>query len=274
METTPTPLSEDYEVSPEQIKRYRQDGHVLLRHILSPEEVAVWRPRIVNTALGHNTENRPLEERDTHGKAFLQTFNLWELDADARAFVLARRFAKIAADLLGVDGVRVYHDQALFKEPGGGPTPWHQDQYHWPLDTTNIVTMWMPLVDASEEMGTLRFATKTHMEGDLGTFNLSDESQAYFEDLVQKRGFPLNQSAMQAGDATFHAGWTLHSAPGNTSDTAREVMTIIYYPDGARITEPSNKHHQTDIDQWMPSLKPGDLAASRLNPLVYSRGAA
>jgi len=272
MPATTPPLSEDYAVSPEHIEQYRQDGHVLLRGILSPQGVALWRPRIVNTALGHNTENRPLEQRDTHGKAFLQTFNLWELDPDARAFVLARRFAKIAADLLGVDAVRVYHDQALFKEPGGGPTPWHQDQYYWPLDTTNTVTMWMPLVDASEEMGTLQFATKTHAEGDLGTFNLSDESQAYFDDLVQKRGFTLTQAPLHAGDATFHAGWTLHSAPGNRTESAREVMTIIYFPDGARITPPSNKHHQIDINQWMPGLQPGDLAASRLNPLVYSRG--
>ena len=61
-----------------------------------------------------------------------------------------------AAHLLGVDGVRLSHDQALFKEPGGGRTPWHQDQCYWPLDTDKTITMWMPLVDVPGEVGTRR----------------------------------------------------------------------------------------------------------------------
>ena len=63
------------------------------------------------------------------------------------------RFAGVAAALLGVDGVRLYHDQALFKEPGGGPTPWHQDQVYWPLATDRTITMWMPLVDLPDASG-------------------------------------------------------------------------------------------------------------------------
>ena len=61
--------------------------------------------------------------------------------------MFAPRFAEVAARLLGVEGVRLYHDQGLFKEPGGGPTPWHQDGYYWPLDTERTITLWMPLVD-------------------------------------------------------------------------------------------------------------------------------
>src|SRR5436189_133361 len=83
---------------------------------------------------------------------FLQVMNLWEVDESVKKFTLAKRFAKIAADLLGVENVRLYHDQALYKEPGGGFTPWHQDQYYWPLSTTNTVTMWMPLIDITEDL--------------------------------------------------------------------------------------------------------------------------
>ena len=80
-------------------------------------------------------------------------FNLWTHDERVRAFVFARRFARAAAELMGVAGVRLYHDQALFKEPGGGITPWHQDQFYWPLDTDAHVTLWMPLVRVTPEMG-------------------------------------------------------------------------------------------------------------------------
>src|SRR5208283_1432214 len=94
-------------------------------------------------------EATPLEKRDTYGKAFLKGMNLWVKDEGVKQFVLARRFAKLAAQLLGVDGVRVYHDQALLKEPGGGLTPWHQDQHYWPLATDKTITMWMPLADVT-----------------------------------------------------------------------------------------------------------------------------
>src|SRR5207249_11996994 len=53
----------------------------------------------------------------------------------------------------------LYHDQALFKEAGGGRTPWHQDMYYWPLDTDRTITMWMPLVDVPAEVGSMLFAS-------------------------------------------------------------------------------------------------------------------
>jgi ectoine hydroxylase-related dioxygenase (phytanoyl-CoA dioxygenase family) len=75
---------------------------------------------------------------------------------------------------------------------------------------------------------------------------------------------------MAAGDATFHSGWILHGAPGNQTARAREVMTIIYFADGARVTEPVNPNQERDMTRWLPGCKPGDLAASSLNPLVYT----
>jgi hypothetical protein len=45
-------------------------------------------------------------------------------------------------------------------------------------------------------------------------------------------------------------------------------MTIIYFADGAEITEPINKHQEADRQRWLEGLEPGRPAASRLNPLV------
>jgi ectoine hydroxylase-related dioxygenase (phytanoyl-CoA dioxygenase family) len=213
-----------------------------------------------------------MEERDTYGKAFLQIMNLWVRDEAVKRYVLARRFAKIAAELMGVSGVRLYHDQALFKEAGGGPTPWHQDFYYWPLDSDRSVTMWMPLVDVSEAMGAMTFASGSQRDGYIAALEISDESEDFFENLVKERGYSLTSAgAMAAGDATFHAGATLHSAPGNASDRPREVMTVIYFADGIRIMpEPDNKNRWNDLEAWLPGVKPGELAASPLNPLLYS----
>jgi ectoine hydroxylase-related dioxygenase (phytanoyl-CoA dioxygenase family) len=265
-------LSSDYPVTPEQIASYRENGHVLLRGVCSPDEIAVYRDVLNSATYRNSRETRPMEERDTYGKAFLQVMNLWVNDEAVRKFVLARRFAKIAAELMGVDGVRLYHDQALYKEAGGGHTPWHQDQFYWPLDTDTTITMWMPLVDVSIAMGALTFASGSQKTGFLGHIEISDESEALYDKLVREKGYPVHNDVMQAGDATFHSGWTLHSAPGNASDTDREVMTVIYFPDGVRVMRnPDNKNRLNDLASWLPGIRPGELAASKLNPLLYHK---
>lgn len=265
------PLLNDFiELDPNQINSFRANGHVLIKNVLKTEEVNLFRKVINKATLAANTENRAMAERDTYGKAFLQIMNLWEVDAGVKQFTLAKRFAKIAADLLGVANVRIYHDQALYKEPGGGITPWHQDQYYWPLNTNNTITMWMPLIDITEDMGMLTFASASHKDGAVGSLSISDESEALLEQHIHDKGYVVTRAkTMSAGDATFHYGWTLHTAPANQSnDIIREVMTIIYYADGTLVTAPQNIHQQNDRKRWLNDELPGNLAASQLNPLI------
>ena len=262
-------LSTPFELSAQQIEEYRAKGHVMVRGLLSPTEVEHYRQAILSAVQRLNRETRPLEERDTYAKAFLQIMNLWVQDDAVKPLVLSARLGTVAAQLMGVDRARLYHDQALFKEAGGGPTPWHQDQHYWPLDTNNTVTMWMPLIDADTSMGTMRFASGSQSEGYLGDMPISDESERMFEEFVAKKGYKIVASgAMKAGDATFHSGWTLHGAPGNSSNQTREVMTIIYYPDGTKVGSADNANRQADLKTWLPGLQPGELAASPLNPVV------
>lgn len=264
-------LAEDYALQPAQIAEYQRNGHILLRGVCNSAEVQAYEPIINAAVVRYSADLPPLAERDTYGMAFIQIMNLWVRDEAVRRYTLARRFGRIAAQLMGVKGVRIYHDQALFKEPGGGMTPWHQDEYYWPLDTDNTLTMWMPLVDSTPEMGTLIFASGSQVEGYLGRLPISDESEAIFKRFVAEKGFALVPGdTLAAGDATFHSGWTLHTAPGNQSAICREVMTVIYMADGAHVTQPDNKHRENDLVSWLPGCKPGDLAASELNPLVYS----
>ncbi|GHO74836.1 SnoK [Ktedonobacter sp. SOSP1-85] len=262
-------LTKEYALTASQIADFQQNGHILLRNVASSDEVTAYRSVITNAALAYNTEKRALAERDTYGKAFLQIMNLWRRDEGVRRFVLARRFARIAADLLGVENVRIYHDQALYKEAGGGPTPWHQDEYYWPLDTEKTITLWMPLVDASTEMGVMSFISTSQKLGFLGEFAISDESQAVFERMIAEKNLSVKPGVdMAAGDATFHYGWTLHNASGNSTETMREVMTIIYFADGARITSPTNSYQENDRRSWLGGLQPGELATSELNPAL------
>ncbi|MEO5592297.1 MAG: phytanoyl-CoA dioxygenase family protein [Chitinophagaceae bacterium] len=262
-------LNDFVTIDPFQVQAFQKNGHTLVKETLSADEAAIYRNVINEAAYKYNTEKRKLEERDTYGKAFLQVMNLWEVDQQVKRFTLAKRFAKIAATLLGVPNVRLYHDQALYKESGGGLTPWHQDQYYWPLSTTNTVTMWMPLMDINEEMGMLTFASQSHKGGFVENVAISDESEALLENHIKDKNFTITRAkSMKAGDATWHYGWTLHNASGNHSGVTREVMTIIYFADGAVVTDPQNEHQEADRKRWLSGFAPGSKAASALNPLL------
>lgn len=263
-------LQNTYPIAAGQKESFQKNGHILLREAATAEEIVYFRPVITEACRVHNPETRELADRDTYGRAFLQTMNLWRVDRRIKEFVFARRFAQIAADLLGVEKVRLYHDQALFKEPGGGHTPWHQDLYYWPLDTDRTATMWMPLVDIAKETGMLTFASGSHREGFVESREISDYTENLFRDYLAEKGFPLESAEfMNAGDATFHSGLTVHSAPANRSRTKmREVMTVIYFADGARVSKPVNKHQEADRAAWLGNLEPGQPAASDLNPVL------
>jgi ectoine hydroxylase-related dioxygenase (phytanoyl-CoA dioxygenase family) len=265
-------LSQPRDVAIAAVDEFRERGHAVVRELARAEEVAAYRPAIIEAGPKGRFDFRPLEARDTYGRAFVQMLNLWTHDARVRAFVWARRFAKAAADLLGVDAVRLYHDQALFKEPGGGLTPWHQDQFYWPLDTQHTITMWMPLVPISEAMGPMHFASGSHRLGPIRDLPIGDASHAVLSRVVAERGLRETSYAPFApGDATFHAGWTLHSAPPNRSATMREAMTIIYFADGARVGALDHPARQLDRDLWLTGCEPGAPAAGAKNPILYRR---
>lgn len=268
---TDADLSSEHQITQEYHGRYQRDGHIILPSVASQEEVNIYRPVITGIV------DEVARKKDAQGRIsdysamFTQVTNVWRLNETIKRFVFAKRFAKIAADLMGVKGVRLYHDQALIKEPGGKPTPWHQDYYYWPLDTEHTITMWMPLVDCPRDMGTMSFAVGSHTNSAFEQLPISETSQEYFERMIREQNCETPSYELKAGDATFHSGRTLHAAHGNNSTRRREVLTIIYYADGTRIMEPDNEHRKVDMEVFHPGQKPGELAASVLNPVLYSR---
>jgi ectoine hydroxylase-related dioxygenase (phytanoyl-CoA dioxygenase family) len=206
---------------------------------------------------------------DDYSKLFTQVTNIWRMNDAARRIVFDRRFASVAAQLLGVDSVRLYHDQALFKPPGADRTPWHQDRYYWPLDTDRTVTMWLPLVDVDEAMGPMIFASGSHRADGLGDLMISSETDRRLTKLIAERGYKIASAPVRLGDATFHLGGTLHSAGANRSLHVREVLTVIYLASGTRVAEPANENQRVDLDAFLPGVRPGEEAASEMNPVLY-----
>lgn len=264
-------LNEPFVVPAEAIAFYRQKGYVKLKNVLSSEVLDYYGSLITDLVIKLNTLNKPMEERTTYERAFLQIMNLWRESNEVKEFVFSRRLAKIAADLMEVDGVRLYHDQALYKEPSGGITPWHADQFYWPLSSPKTVTVWIPLQATPMGMGPLAFAEGSqHVE--IGRdIEISDDSERILSDTLQKQNFPMNDTPFDLGEVSYHAGWTFHRAGPNISTQPRKVMTIIYMDRDQEIMQPRNSYQIADWKTWLDNKPVGSTPDSYLNPVLFER---
>lgn len=258
-------LDGEYPLSEAQVERFREQGFIVLEGVLDRAEITAYGEAIRAVAMAHF---RARGLATSFGGAFLQQLNLRYCSDAVRSFVLSPRFGRIAGRLLGAPAVRLYHEQALFKPPGGIDSHWHQDQFYFPFDDTFTLGMWMPLVDCSLDMGPLRFIAGSHKYGNLEGMSISEESKHFFDDFAAREGLPVVQvPGLRAGDCSLHLGWTVHGAPANRSDKMREAMTANYFPDGARITDLARS---PDGLRFVGGLLPGQLATSSMNPIVFS----
>ena len=261
-------LENVYKVSPEQIDQYRSDGYVKLKHVLSPETLAYYGREISHKVKELNSQHLPLEERDLYHRAFLQIENLWPQSEVVREFVFSPKLGRIAAELMGTTGVRIYHDQALYKESGGGITPWHADQYYWPVDSDKTITAWIPLQDTPLEMGPLAFCPKSHCVSYGRDLEIGQESEERIGAALKDHG--IDEAKFDLGEVSFHSGWTFHRAAPNITARPREVMTIIYMDEGMRLTEPVNKYQLDDRKNYCPGVAIGEVIDSAMNPVTWS----
>lgn len=273
MHTVPTPvvdfLNMPYQLTEQQIASFRKNGFIKLKEVLSKEVIDYMDLVITEEVNKLNKQHLAMEDRDTYGKAFLQIMNIWKNSENVKEIVFGKRVAQIAAQLLEVEGVRIYHDQALYKEPSGGHTPWHADQYYWPLDSDRTVTAWMPLQETPLEWGPLEFSAGSDQLVAGRDKEISDESQAFLEDQLKTNGYPHTIEAFDLGEVSFHKGWLYHRAGPNKSSQMRKVMTIIFMDKDIKLKSPENKNQQLDWDTWCPGARIGEVVNTPLNPIVY-----
>ena len=256
-------LDSPLNVKPEQVDYFADNGFVKIENVIK-KEFLVEVQNIIQSAvlLRKGKDERELKDKSQYEQSLLQCGYLcWDYAA-VKDFVFAKRFAGIARDLLKAEHVRIWHDQALFKEPGGRITDAHQDCSYWPIAEPHFsITMWIALTDVPIEKGCLYFYPRTN-----------DPKLKEYVDIFKNPHQPkqLKDSEkvfvpLKAGDATFHSGLTFHGAANNQSDEMREAMTIIYIKDGVTFdaSDERNKTHNSCV-----GLNEGDKINTKFTPIL------
>ena len=256
-----------------QIKQYQNDGFIHIPGFLDPAEVAELKGAVVETArsMGKKKvagEGNDMEEDESYySKVFTQRLNLWRINDTIKSYMLSPELGKMAARLAGVEGVRVWHDQTLIKEPFGNPTSWHLDNPYWSFSSRESISIWIALEDATPYNGCMCFIPGTHK---LATFdnagigqNMADLFKIY-PDMAKIDPVPV---PMKAGDCSFHNGLVAHGAGANMTRGRRIAMTCAYMPEGSVF----NGQRNILPKDYFESLKLGHvLNNDEQNPLIYS----
>jgi ectoine hydroxylase-related dioxygenase (phytanoyl-CoA dioxygenase family) len=219
------------------IARYRADGFVHVRDVLTPAEVDRYRSAVDDAVASRKArDRRSLAEKSPYEQSFIQCEYLWEDFPGVRPLTFHSRIAGLAAALLGADRVRLWHDQALYKEPGGRETDAHQDYAYWPMAEPAAVTAWVPLVDIDETIGCMGYVAGSQNDPTtyVDIFRMPGSGQALME---RYRDHPPTFVPARAGDVIFHAATTVHLAKPNISGRMRRVHTAIFFSDGCRRAE-------------------------------------
>ena len=259
-------------VTQDQVNYYRENGFIVLDEFLTGDELAELRAAVSQGVdqLGRLrlAGSDDVEEEGYQNTKFLQRVNLWKINDTIRKYFLDPTLGEMLCTLEGIDGIRVWHDQTLQKQPWANPTVWHTDVPHWSFDTHHAATIWIALGDATLENGCLYFLPGSHKVTRMDRVSIGDEIAGYFKTYPEFKEVVAVPAAMEAGRASVHNGLMAHAAGPNMTPGWRRAMTCAYMPDGATFNGTQN----ILSDEQVAALDIGDvLDDESQNPLVWRR---
>ncbi len=229
----------------EQIARYGENGYLLLKGVLKPEEAAELR-REAHELIERLSRHQAVDatwKSARMGQEDAPTKLLHCHDAQFQSAVYSRlivdpRLVDPVADLIGPN-VQLHHTKLFIKPPEkGSPFPMHQDHPFFPHERHTVLAAIIHFDDAPIAKGCVRAVPGSHKNGPLehigeGEYYLSSEQ------------YPLDSATpieAEAGDVLIFSYLTVHGSGVNTSDEARTTLLVqMRAPDD----RPTNDAHRS-----------------------------
>ena len=253
-------------LTPQLVDDFRRDGFVVVPDLLAADELARFGAAVdEGVARRSRHDTRTLAEKSRYEQSFTQCQNLWEDCPDVRPLTFHPRITEAAARLLGVDAIRIWHDQALYKEAGGRDTDPHQDHPYWPIVETDTITAWIPFDGSTLASGAMGYLPGSHR---LGLREFVDIFTGSGEDPLARReldGLAPVWVEVPAGAVAFHHGLTFHLAKPNTTGTVRRVHTAIYFANGS--TRGEGRYPHPSVER--AGIEMGAAIASDVTPIAW-----
>ena len=260
------------QLSEQQVAFYRENGFLVIENFLDSAELAHWQQTTqaavderLATKSGWNNQQDP---DAYYAQVFTQCVKLADTHAGMREIMFDPRLGEVAATLAGVEGIRIWHDQALFKPPFGNPTAWHLDDPYWSFDSRQAISLWVALDDATLGNGCMWYIPGSHKTATYENAGIGQNQADLFKIYPLWREIEPVAGPCPAGSAVYHNGLTAHGAGANMTNKPRRAMTCAYMPDGSTFNGKKN----VLPDEYFSALQFGDVLDDPLiNPLLWRK---
>ncbi|GAA1578330.1 hypothetical protein GCM10009804_38570 [Kribbella hippodromi] len=181
------------------------------------------------------------------------------------ALVRHPAIGETAAALSGAEGIRLWHDQLLWKPPGGvAQVGWHTDRQYWQsCSSEDMLTAWVGFHDVDEVNGAVAFLPGSH-RWDITGLDFFSQDSAALEASIVAQGFDPTPVVprMKRGQVSFHNCRTVHGSSPNLSSAPRRSIAIHLQPTTNR-WRPGSTHpndtlvpHNPTPDYTHPTIQP------------------
>jgi hypothetical protein len=224
-------------LSDDQARFFHEHGYVKGGRILDDRQIDALRDGLEAIRTGDNPRTGELYEIDEDyrrepDKNLFHFLGAWLIDDAFHDILWHPAITTKAAQLLGVERLRFWHDQVFYKPPRHpGVVTWHQDYSFWTRTTpAGHLTCWIALDDSTEENGCLKYVPGSHEWGLLPKISLTKEMGAVRQYLTpeQAAAFDPVPMVVRAGECTFHHSHTVHGSYGNRSDRPRRGIVLNF----------------------------------------------
>ncbi|MBX7243856.1 MAG: phytanoyl-CoA dioxygenase family protein [Candidatus Sumerlaeaceae bacterium] len=261
------------------VGQYRGNGFWVSKPLFSADEIAVLRERHGAVIAGDYATSRPPYDRNIEPgaaiKALVKIDNSFWCDSTIARHLINPVIGAIAAKLVGVRGIRLWHDQLLHKPPDTGApgnVGWHQDHHYWQCaQPAELLTAWLALDDATSANGCMQMVPGSHNWGLLDASDFFEQDMEKLRDRMAAaagREFAPVCVPVPAGAVSFHHCLTIHGSGPNKTDKARRAWAIHLMPDGTRYKAgtPADPHMNVRLLGGLD----GDAFTGPWFPLLYS----
>ncbi len=238
----------------EQIAFYDREGYLVLPHLLDEGDmtpvIAAMKQKVDqiaedlydNSLIADKREHSPFETRLAElfaGKTdeeFLKYGRSWRDRLPGYFLLMANpKILDAVESLIGgeIFANPVYNTRPKVPGVAAGAVPWHQDKSYWPGANANpVITVWIPLVDATPENGCLHIWPGTHRREVLSHHKETYSGTGYTEldnvhlkDKIEEVSIPL-----KAGGAILFNDHCIHMSTPNKSNHIRWSVDLRYQP--------------------------------------------
>jgi len=226
-------LQSTQQLTPEQVRAFREDGYLLVEGLFAPEEIRTLVDNFMRMHAGGSIPGcfEPADPEEADGdilELYPRMMHPHRVNELARRYLLDERLEAVLTGLFGEEPLAA-QSMLYFKPAGAKGQALHQDNFYLKVEPGTCIAAWVALDPADRENGGLEVVPGTH-DMELFCPEEADSGVSFTRDYVPvPEGLEAVPLVMRPGVVLFFNGQLVHGSQPNTSTDCFRRSFICHY---------------------------------------------